>query len=206
MLRGRYRSKRFPTDCKCIDGGVATWPGNTPSTNSSTGENPKEAAKLLFQAEPKWSRFSELSPEVYLQTAGSPSWVGVNRNAIHFLPGLARALQAAGDDNGADNVLAHQETFLSHYKDQGYLLARYRFAELHALRGNTEQALIELESAEKTRHIYHLWRYKVIDNPVFDGLRDETRYLALVDRVEAELERQRGELNKSHPRTNQIPL
>lgn len=168
---------------------------------------PTRAVDLVLQAEPDLARFRDQSPRPAQPSSGRPpSWVGTSVDAMHFLPDLARALRAAGDDRGADNVLAHLDTILNYFLDQEFLLLVSRLAELHALRGNNGDALDALERAEKSGTLYSLWQYQLSHNRIFDGIRDEPRYVALVDRVKAEMQRQRIELRNNRPRSNQIPL
>ena len=67
-------------------------------------------------------------------------------------------------------------------------------------------ALDALERAEEIGTIYILWQYRLIHNRIFDDVRDHPRYVALVDRVKAEMQRQRDEYRNNRAPNNQIPL
>jgi tetratricopeptide (TPR) repeat protein len=55
---------------------------------------------------------------------------------------------------------------------------RYYVAGVHALRGETEEALVSLEKAARLRRALTIARARI--EPEFDGLRDEPRFRALV--------------------------
>ena len=55
---------------------------------------------------------------------------------------------------------------------------RYYVAAVHALRGETEEALVCLEKAAQLRRALTIARARI--EPEFDGLRDEPRFRALV--------------------------
>jgi hypothetical protein len=168
---------------------------------------PAKAIELVLRAEPDLARFRDEPPRAAQPLSGRPpSWVGIDSDMLDFLPDLARALRAAGDDRGAENILAHLESILNYFRDLGYLVLESRFAELHALRGHNSDALDALEHAEKSGTLYLLWQYQLSHNRIFDEIRDHPRFVALVDRVKAEMQRQRTELGNDRPKSNQIPL
>jgi hypothetical protein len=61
------------------------------------------------------------------------------------------------------------------------------------LRGREDDALDALERAEKGGSIYVFWHYLLLHNQIFDDIRDEPRFEALVQRVKDEMQRQRTE-------------
>ena len=81
-----------------------------------------------------------------------------------------------------------------------------RVAELHALRGREDEALDALERAETNGSIYVLWHYLLIHNRIFDDIRDDPQFTALVERVKAEMQRQQAEFRKNRTPNIQIPL
>jgi hypothetical protein len=91
-------------------------------------------------------------------------------------------------------------------RDSGYATYGVMRAELHALRGLKNDALDALERVEETRTIYLGWRFHLVQNRNFDGIRDHPRFVALLERVKAEMERQRTELRNNRRSNNQIPL
>ena len=133
-------------------------------------------------------------------------WIGVGDITVEIFPDLARALRAAGNERGAENVLTHMEANLEFQREPGFLASHTLDAELHALRGRAEDALDALERSEKNRSIYLLWQFYLVHNRNFDGIRNHPRYVALLERVKSEMERQRTEYRKNRAPSNQIPL
>ncbi|HXS92522.1 MAG TPA: hypothetical protein VN705_24415, partial [Steroidobacteraceae bacterium] len=67
--------------------------------------------------------------------------------------------------------------------------------EAFALRGRTEAALDALEKAERERTIYYRWHLVLLHNEIFAGFRDHPRFVALVERIQRDLSRQREQLS-----------
>jgi hypothetical protein len=83
------------------------------------------------------------------------------------------------------------------------VVSETRTAEIHALRGRGDDALDALERAEKNGSIYVFWQYRLIHNRIFDDIRDHPRFEALMQRVKAEMKRQRAEFNNNRPPTDE---
>jgi hypothetical protein len=81
--------------------------------------------------------------------------------------------------------------------EHGLLNRDTRTAEIHALRGRWVEAQDALERAEEKGTIYAYWQYRLIHNRIFDDMRDQPRFKALVQRVQAEMQRQRIQMNNS---------
>ena len=155
------------------------------------------AVDMILAAEPKWAAFRTQSPSEAQQMSAIPGNYGVGARLVDYFPDFARALRAAGDDTGSENVLAHMEAIQSWRREHGLLVSQARAAEIHALRGRWDDALNALERAEKNGSLYALWHYHLIDNRIFDNIRGRPRFEALVRRVQAEMQRQRIQLNNN---------
>ena len=162
-----------------------------------------QAVDMIVEAEPEWAAFRILSPVEAPQLSATPGNYGTESSILNYLPDFARALRAAGDDTGTENVLAHMESIQNWRREHGLLNRDTRTAEIHALRGRWDEAQDALERAEKKGTIYVYWQYRLIHNRIFDEMRDHPRFEALVQRVQAEMQRQRIQLNnKRSPNDN----
>ena len=161
------------------------------------GGEPMQAVDMILQAEPRWTRLRDQSPAEARQLSAMPSWAGLEQETFEHLPDFARALLAAGDEKGANNVLEHLAANLDWQREHGLLVEDTRIAEIHALLSREDDALDALERAEKNGTLYLLWQYKLIHNRIFDDIRDDPRFTALVERVKAEMKRQRAEFNNN---------
>lgn len=113
--------------------------------------------------------------------------------ALYF-PDYIRALRAAGNAAGADNMLNHLDAILEWRRERGLFVEERHVAEARALRGDTGGALDALEQAEQDRTIYHSWHVFLLHNPIFRDIRGQPRFAALIGRVREEIDRQRAEL------------
>ena len=113
--------------------------------------------------------------------------------AIYFAD-YSRALRAAGDEAGANQMLDHLEAVLELRRKRGLFVEERHAAEALALRGRTEAALDALEKAERDRTIYYRWHLVLQHNEIFAGFRDHPRFVALVERIRRDLSRQREQL------------
>jgi TolB-like protein/Tfp pilus assembly protein PilF len=158
---------------------------------------PGQAVDMILQAEPEGALFRNNSPSVAPHLSANPGQYGVGPRINDYLPDFARVLRAAGDETGADNVLAHVEANQNWRREHGLTVSETHAAEVHALRGRADDALIALERAEQNGTIYAFWQYRLIHNRIFDDIRDDPRFTALVERVNAEMQRQRTEYNNN---------
>jgi TolB-like protein/DNA-binding winged helix-turn-helix (wHTH) protein len=117
--------------------------------------------------------------------------------ALYF-PDYIRALRAAGDTGGANNMLNHLEAILQWRRARGLLVEERHVAEARALRGDYEGALNALEQALKDRTIFQGWHVFLLHNPIFIDIRERPRFMAIVGQVRNEVQRQRAELNTSN--------
>lgn len=113
--------------------------------------------------------------------------------ALYF-PDYIRALRAAGDTVGAGNMLNHLEAVLQRRRDRGLLVEERHVAEARALRGDYDGALTALEQALKDRTIFHGWHVFLLHNPIFADTREHPRFMAIVEQVRKDVQRQRAEL------------
>ena len=131
----------------------------------------------------------------------SPAPVPV-KSALSSFPALyfadySRALRAAGDEAGANQMLDHLEAVLELRRKRGLFIEERHAAEALALRGRTEAALDALEKAERDRTIYYRWHLVLLHNEIFAGFRDHPRFVALVERIQRDLSRQREQLESA---------
>jgi tetratricopeptide (TPR) repeat protein len=99
--------------------------------------------------------------------------IELNMRLGHAFQRLGRAAEAAAVFEGA--LAAFDERVRLGADDPH---TRYYVAGLHALRGETEEALVNLEKAAQLRRALTIARARI--ETEFDGLRDEPRFLALV--------------------------
>jgi TolB-like protein/DNA-binding winged helix-turn-helix (wHTH) protein len=131
----------------------------------------------------------------------SPAPVPV-KSAYSAFPALyfadySRALRAAGDEAGANQMLDHLEAVLELRRKRGLFVEERIAAEALALRGRTEAALDALEKAERDRTLYYRWHLALQHNEIFAGFRDHPRFAALVERIQRDLSRQREQLQSA---------
>ena len=122
--------------------------------------------------------------------------------ALYF-PDYIRALRAAGDTGGAENMLTHLDGVLRWRRDRGLLVEQRHVAEASALRGDYEGALTALEQALEDRTIFHGWHVFLLHNPIFADIREHPRFVAIAEQVRNDVQRQRAELSKSRSRGGQ---
>ena len=158
---------------------------------------PIQAVDMILEAKPEWAAFRNQSPSEAQHLSANPGRYRTTAVIIDYFPDFARALRAAGDDTGADNVLAHAEANQNWRREHGVVVSETRVAEIHALRGRGDGALDALERAEKNGSIYVFWHYRLIHNRIFNEIRDHPRFMALVQRVKAEMKRQWAEFNNN---------
>ena len=131
----------------------------------------------------------------------SPAPIPV-KSAFSSFPALyfadySRALRAVGDEAGANQMLDHLEAVLELRRKRGLFVEERHAAEALALRGHTEAALDALEKAERDRTIYYRWHLVLQHNEIFAGFRDHPRFVALVERIQRDLGRQREQLESA---------
>jgi TolB-like protein/DNA-binding winged helix-turn-helix (wHTH) protein len=117
-------------------------------------------------------------------------------SALYFAD-YSRALRAAGDEAGANQMLDHLEAVLELRRRRGLFVEERHAAEALALRGRTEAALDALEKAERDRTIYYRWHLVLQLNEIFAGFRVHPRFVALVERIQRDLSRQREQLQSA---------
>ena len=117
-------------------------------------------------------------------------------SALYFAD-YSRALRAAGDEAEANQMLSHLEAVLELRRKRGLFVEERIAAEALALRGRTDAALDALEKAERDRTIYYRWHLVLQHNEIFAGFRDHPRFVALVERIQRDLSRQRERLQSA---------
>jgi len=117
-------------------------------------------------------------------------------SALYFAD-YSRALRAVGDEAGANQMLDHLEAVLELRRKRGLFIEERHAAEALALRGHTEAALDALEKAERDRTIYYRWQLVLLHNEIFAGFRNHPRFVALVEKIQRDLSRQREQLQSA---------
>lgn len=156
----------------------------------------KRAVELIETLAPVYASYKsrpdmhprEFSPAPYSVKGAFSSY------PAYYFPDYIRALRAAGDPAGADNMLRHLEAILKSRKERGLFVEGRHFAEARILRGDVDGALDTLEQAERDGTLYLAWHVFLRYNGIFAGIRDHPRFEALIVRVENEMRRQRAEL------------
>jgi TolB-like protein len=160
---------------------------------------PQRAIDFLETLAPEFARYrttKDIDPRDF-----APAPIPV-KSAYSSYPALyftdyARALRAVGDEVGANNMLDHVEAVLELRRRRGLFIEERYAAEVLALRGRSEAALDALEKAERDRTIYYRWHLTLLHNEIFAALRNNPRFVALVERIQRDLSRQReGERNE----------
>jgi tetratricopeptide (TPR) repeat protein len=104
---------------------------------------------------------------------------------------LASAYLHSGEKAKAESLLSQVESELPHWLKGGASFLSYGIAdvELHALRGEKEQALAALRehAAAGTRY---MWRWQLLYNPNLESIRDTPEFAAIVAEIEADMAEQ----------------
>ncbi|HKR37874.1 MAG TPA: winged helix-turn-helix domain-containing protein [Steroidobacteraceae bacterium] len=159
----------------------------------------QRAVDFLEKLAPEYARYKarkDIDPADF-----SPAPVPV-KSAFSSFPALyfadySRALRAVGDEAGANQMLDHLEAVLELRRKRGLFIEERHAAEALALRGHTEAALDALEKAERDRTIYYRWHLVLLHNEIFAGFRNHPRFLALVEKIQRDLSRQREQLQSA---------
>jgi len=101
---------------------------------------------------------------------------------------LASVYLHAGERAKAESLLSLVESELPHWPKRGAWIWGYGIAdvELHALRGEKEQALAALQEHAETGTRY-MWRWQLLYNPNLDSIRDTPEFAAIVAEIEADM-------------------
>lgn len=163
------------------------------------GREAQRAVEFIQTLAPQYARYKarkDIDPRDF-----SPAPVPV-KSAYSSFPALyfadySRALRAAGDEAGANQMLDHLDAVLELRRKRGLFIEERYAAEALALRGRTEAALDALEKAERDRTLYYRWHLVLLHNEIFAGFRDHPRFVALVERIQRDLSRQREQLESA---------
>jgi TolB-like protein/Flp pilus assembly protein TadD len=161
----------------------------------------RQAVDFLEKLAPEYARYKatrDIDPQDFSPAPVQVKSAFSSYPALYF-PDYARALRAAGDEAGADQMLDHLEAILELRRKRGLIVEGRHAAEALALHGKTEAALDALEQGERDRTIYHCWQLCLLHNEIFAGFRDHPRFVALVERIQRDLSRQREELRRMPP-------
>jgi TolB-like protein len=99
---------------------------------------------------------------------------------------LASAYLHAGRDAEAESLLALVESELPHWSSDSVLGHGIADVELHALRGEKEKALAALQRQVKSG-FRNEWRWRLLDNPNLESIRDTPEFAASVAEIEADM-------------------
>ncbi|RQO60375.1 hypothetical protein DBR47_08385 [Paucibacter sp. KBW04] len=111
----------------------------------------------------------------------------------HILLDVATIYSAAGQRDKAEAFIEQASAFVERYVRQGNVwhAAGYHRARVLALRGQVEAALAALEEAVRLGWRRGWW---LAQDPALQGLREAPRFKALLARIEAANQEQRGKL------------
>ncbi len=203
VLRGRIlRAREFALDAVVNPDMFTRWWGGIIALRLAVdalidrGEGAR-AVDLMLEIAPEWAAYRNQSDIAAKDFSPAPFQVKSSYTsypALYFAD-LVRALRAAGDQVGAENMLGHLEAILRWRRERGLFVEELHVAEALALRGRSEAALNALEQAEKNGTIYNFWQLRLLHNGVFEDILNHPRFEALVERVETEMARQRAELS-----------
>ena len=112
---------------------------------------------------------------------------------------LAHARKMSGDEPGTAVLIRLVRESLAH--EPRLQFARLfgpgtADAEIAILEGRNDDALAALERVVDTGWIAN-WRWEIEHNPIFDAVRDDVGYRRIIDKLEANTNRQRDRLSKS---------
>ena len=161
----------------------------------ATGEA-RRAVDLIERLAPEYARYrarKSIEPRDFSPAPIALKSAYSSYPALYF-PDYIRALRAAGDDAGASRMLDHLDAVLALRRERGLFIQERHAAEAAALRGRMDTALDALEKSERDRTIYHWWQLELLHNEIFAGLRTHPRFVALIERVQRDLRRQREQL------------
>lgn len=165
------------------------------------GGEADRAVELIERMAPVYARYRStphIQPEEFSPAPYPVKGTHSSYPALYF-PVYIRALRAAGDPAGADNMLGHLEAILKLRRERGLFIQEWHVAEARALRGDLEGALDALEQGERDRTIYLWWPVFLLHNEIFADIRHHPRFQALIERVSDEMGRQRAELSGIAP-------
>jgi TolB-like protein/DNA-binding winged helix-turn-helix (wHTH) protein len=157
------------------------------------------AVEFLEKLAPEYARYKatkNIDPKDFAPAPVPVKSAFTSYPALYF-PDYVRALRAVGDEAGANQMLDHLEAILDLRRKRGLFVEERHAAEALALRGRTEAALDALEKAEHDRTIYYRWHLVLLHNEIFSGFRDHPRFVALVERIQSDLSRQRERLESA---------
>ena len=159
----------------------------------------QRAVEFLEKLAPEYARYKvtkDIDPKDF-SPAPVPVKSAFSSYPALYFPDYVRALRAVGDEVGANQLLDHMEAILELRRRRGLFVEERHAAEALALGGRTDAALDALEKAERDRTIYYRWHLVLLHNEVFAGFRDHPRFTALVERIQRDLSRQRGQLESA---------
>lgn len=158
------------------------------------------AIDIIEDLAPQYATFravEQIAPESLSPAPYPVKSIYSSYSALYF-PDYIRALRAAGDTGDAENMLNHLEGILQWRRARGLLIEERHVAEARALRGDYEGALNALEQALGDRTIFQGWHVFLLHNPIFADIRERSRFMAIVEQVRNEVQRQRAELTASN--------
>jgi tetratricopeptide (TPR) repeat protein len=99
---------------------------------------------------------------------------------------LASAYLHAGQEAEAEPLLSLVEFELPYWSTDSLIGHGIADAELHALRGNKEKALAALQKHVEAG-FRHQWRWKLLDSPSLESIRDTPEFAAIIAEIEADM-------------------
>jgi tetratricopeptide (TPR) repeat protein len=144
------------------------------------------------------SHYPELADGIFPtgRLAVESSWVP---EAFSVTLDLASVYMHAGKNAKAESLLSLVESELPHWPTD--FVWGYGFAnvELHALRGEKEQALEALRE-NAAMGVRYMWRWQVLYNPNLESLHDEPEFQAIVAEIETDMAAQLARVREMEQR------
>jgi TolB-like protein/Flp pilus assembly protein TadD len=108
---------------------------------------------------------------------------------------LASVYLHAGENAKAESLLSLIESELPHWPTGIVWGHGFANVELHALRGEREQALTALRR-NVAMGMRYMWRWQLLHNPNLESIRDTSEFSAIVDEIEADMAAQLAQVHE----------
>jgi len=133
-------------------------------------------------------RYASAFPELF--ASDPPQIDGTNFGAA---VDLSLVLQKTGEHELAALLLERSGSFIKGIARMGWMGYRITDAQIHALRGDRDDALRALRTAEQAGWRF-LWRYHRDHDPSLESIREDPEFKAIFADIERDMARQRAEL------------
>jgi hypothetical protein len=118
---------------------------------------------------------------------------------------LASVYLRAGENEKAESLLSLIESELPHWPTDIVWGHGFANVELHALRGEEEQALATLRE-NAAAGMRYMWRWQLLYNPILESVRNSPEFAAVVAEIEADMEAQLVQVREMERRGELTPI